>query len=196
MEYSPNRTLELIRGIDWKYQNVLRIFWVRCQDQSRAAFADEVSTMIGDESIVPVVVRGVGFRSANAVLADVLEIIDENKALFEAIDRNKTKRVTILLLAKDEFRLSQAGSPITLPEWFPVLPGVETFFHISDIGLTAEVSMLDCPEARIEHVSMLVFKLERAIVDKLNELYTQNQSAVQRFWTPLMDIQDKTVTQY
>lgn len=181
MEYSSNRTIELVRGIDWKPNSFLRIFWIRCLDQSRATFASGVRKTIGDESIVPIIIRGMGFRSANAVLADVLEIIDENRAEFEALDGIVTKRVTILLLARDEFRLSQASSPITLPTWFPVVPGLETFFHISDLGLSAEVGMLDCPEARIEQVSTLVINLERAITEKLKELHTRDPSAVQIF---------------
>jgi hypothetical protein len=200
MEYSAERTIELVCGINWKNDNYFRIFWVRCPDQSRAVFADSIRRTIGNEAIVPVVVRGMGFRSANAVLADVLEIIEENKLEFAPLDAKEINRVTVLLLAKDEFRLPQGGSPIRLPNWFPVLPGVETFFHIADLGLSAEVRMLDCQEARIEHISSLVLDLERAIIEKLKGFQENDANALQRFLDaahahPVLD-RDATLIEY
>ncbi|MGJ7535188.1 hypothetical protein [Variovorax sp. ZT5P30] len=181
MEYTPDRIIELVSGIDWKDGNVLRIFWVRCSMGSRAELAESVRGVIDGEAVVPLVVRGPTFLSANAVLADVHEIFDENKSEFEKIDSKTVRRVTALLLAKDDFRMPQGGSPITLPDWFPVLPGRETFFHIADLGLAAEERMLDCADARIEQVSKLTFELEASIVGRLSYLLGHNRTALQKF---------------
>jgi hypothetical protein len=104
MEYTPDRIIELVAGIDWKVGNVLRIFWVRCSMTPRAELADSVRRVVDGEAVVPLVVRGPTFLSANAVLADVHEIFDDNKSEFEKLEGKTVRRITALLLAKDDFR--------------------------------------------------------------------------------------------
>lgn len=181
MEYTPHRIFELLNGIEWRNGNALRIFWVRYSVGSRADLAENLRRTAEGDAIVPLAVRGIGFCSANAVLADVHEIFVANKSEFDRIRSQSTQRVTVLLLAKDDFRLPQGGSPITLPDWFPVLPGRETFFHIADLGLAAEEKMLDCVDARIEQVSKLVYELESSIVARLERLMVRDRATLQKF---------------
>lgn len=170
MDYSPSRIVELVRAVPWRPDARLRLFWVRCPQGSRDDLATALKISIGSESVVPIVLRSAAFGNANAVLSDVLELFEANRAALEALAESAPDQLTVLVLARDEFRLVQASSPITLPAWFPICAGKDTSFLISDLAHTAEVKPVNCPETRLAHVAELVFRLEEALVDALGQI--------------------------
>jgi hypothetical protein len=180
MEYTPQRVLQLVAGVPWGTGEKLRVFWVRCADGGRDAFAQEVNIRSGAEAIVPLVIRETSFFNANAVMSDVNRIIDSNKMKFGQGPAVGAERISILLLAKDDFRLPQFSSPIRLPTWFPILAGLETQFRIADLGLQAEVSLLNCEELRIESISELFFELENALVTCLESINVSDNVRLQK----------------
>ena len=99
---------------------------------------------------MPMVLRTAGFKDANAVLADAMELFEANRQRIEPLAADAPERMTFLILSKEEFRLVNASSPIELPEWFPVRPATETFFSVNDLGQAAEVKPLNFPEARMD----------------------------------------------
>lgn len=181
MEYTQSRILELVQNVPWIGSGCIRLFWVRHTNGSRDKLAEQLSTQIGPEAVIPLILRTAGFNNANTVLSDVMDLFEANKPLLERLAQNNPEKLTVLVLAKEDFRLINASSPITLPDWFPVSPGMHMSFSISDLGLTAEVKPLNCPEARLENVAQLLFKLETAIVQKLREAYDADPTRAGQF---------------
>lgn len=181
MNYTPERIAELLNSISWKPSSALRVFWIRYSEGARVDLAERIIQPNTNEAIVPLVVRGNGFSNANAVLSDVQQMFEINRSLLERFRKQTVQKVTVLLIGKNDFSLPQISSPIVLPDWFPVLPSRETYFHIADLGMSAEVALLDCAEARIEEISQFVYDLEFAIVDQLKCLSTANPERLQAF---------------
>ncbi|AXV76129.1 hypothetical protein CJO79_03605 [Ralstonia solanacearum] len=145
-----------------------------------------MSEWIGTEAVVPLILRVAAFNNANAVLSDAMALFEGNRALLEALTDGGPERLTVLVLAKEDFRLINASSPITLPDWFPVCPATQTFFSVEDLGQTAEVKPLNCSEARLDHVAELLFDLEVSIVRKLQEVHNAAPNRASNFMSALL----------
>ena len=181
MEYTASRVIELLSGIAWRPGSVLRIFWVRYSEGSRDRFAQQLPRTVGTEGIIALVVRDNGFFNANAILSDVQRLFTDNQSLFESFREVAVQRISVVLLGKNDFHLPQGSSPITLPRWFPVEAGRETFFDISDLAMNSEAALLDCPEARIEQIAEFTHRLEAAIVDRLFAMHSTDISTLRTF---------------
>lgn len=170
MEYTPSRVSELLAAVPWEYDKCLRLFWLRHITGSREEIASALELATEEEAVIALVLRTAAFQNANSVLSDAQDLFAANRDVLEAIAAKNPERLTVLVIARDEFRLVQAGSPIQLPDWFPVCAGRETSFIISDLGGTAEISPVNCTESRLQNVAELAFYLEDAIVLQLRQV--------------------------
>jgi hypothetical protein len=181
MHYTSDRAKELISLVPWAPGEKLRVLWLRLSDEGRQAFASRLECVQGDEAIIPVILREPGFVSANAVMSDVNRLIDSNRAAIERVPTEGLQRLSLVILSKDDFRLPQISSPIVLPTWFPFLGGAESSFKICDLAQQAEVSMLNCPEVRSEHLAELVLDLEAALVERLCAMQSSRPGELSKF---------------
>jgi hypothetical protein len=183
MEYTHSRVIELIQAVPWRGSGCIRIFWLRHTNGSRDELAAQLSQRFGTEAVVPLVLRSAAFNNANAVLSDVMSLFEANRPLLESLNQEGflLDRLTVLILSKEDFRLVNASSPITLPDWFPICAATHTYFSINDLGQTAEIKPLNCPEARLDNVAQLLYELEVAIVQKLTDVYLADSARVTRF---------------
>lgn len=182
MEYSSDRVQELVKEIPWHGNAKIRIFWLRHTNGSRDELASQLRVDIDEsEAIVPMVLRSVGFKNGNSVLSDVQALFEANKPILEQLRTNRYERLTVLILSKEDFRLVNASSPITLPDWFPICPALDTFFSISDLGQAAEIKPLNCVESRSDHIAKMIFELEDSIVKKLKEIYKTDSNRAKNF---------------
>lgn len=186
MVYTRTRVLELLQTVPWRGNGCIRLFWLRHSNGSRDELATELSVQTQAEAVVPLILRTAGFNNANSVLSDVMDLFINNQACLEGLTQQRPERLTVLVLAKEDFRLVNASSPITLPDWFPVCPRKHTYFSIADLGQSAEVKPLNCPEARLDNVAELLFELESSIVQKLREVYGSAPSRASQFIDSLM----------
>lgn len=181
MQHTPERTRELISLLPWTPGERLRVLWLRLSDEGRRSFASRLDCVQGGEAIVSVILREPGFVSANAVLSDVSRLIDVNREAIERVPTEGLEKLSLVILSKDDFRLPQIGSPIVLPSWFPILRGLESSFRICDLVQQAEVSMLNCPEVRSEHLAELVLDLETALVERLCAMQSSRPGEMSKF---------------
>lgn len=180
MQYLPQQVFQLVRAVPWNANSCIRMFWLRHAEGSRDALAQQLWAWIDKEAVVPLVLRTGGFKDANAVLADAMELFDDSRQQIESLASNVPERLTFLILSKEDFRLVNASSPIVLPDWFPLCPAMQTYFSVTDLGQAAEVKPLNFPEARIDHVSELLFALESTITSKLSEIYCTDPVRIAR----------------
>lgn len=193
MRYTQSRVLELLQVVPWRGNACLRLFWLCHPHGSRDELAAELKSQIHTEAVVPLILRTAGFDNANSVLSDVMALFIDNQDLLEGLTPQHPDRLTILILAKEDFRLINASSPITLPDWFPVSPGKHCSFSISDLGQSAEVKPLNCPEARLDNISELLFELESTIVQKLGEIYRKDPNRANQFFKALIAGQSESI---
>lgn len=191
MEYTKERVRELVQAVPWRGSTRIRLFWLRHANGSRDELAAQLSAEIDGEAILPLVLRVVGFKDANAVLSDVLALFEANRPLLESLSHHCYERLTVLVLSKEDFRLVNASSPITLPDWFPICPASDTYFSVIDLGQAAEVKPLNCIEVRLDHVAQLLFELEETLIQKLHEVYEADPARVGRFVDALQPAGEK-----
>ena len=186
MQYTRDQVIQLIGVVPWRPNSCIRLFWLRHTEGGRDEFALQLSTWVEREAIVPLVLRAVSFKDANAVLADSLSLFEANRTQIEALASKQPERLTFLILSKEDFRLVNASSPIELPAWFPLRPLTQTHFSVSDLGQSAELKPLNFPQARMDHVAELLFELEQAIVNKLWRVFATDPVRVGRIVDALM----------
>ena len=194
MEYEPERVRGLVHAVPWRANTFLRLFWIRVTSGSRDEFATRLADLMSGEGVVPVVLRSTGFKNANSMPSDVLDLFEKNRAAFEALAVTTPSRLTVLIVARDEYQLAHDSSPVALPDWFPVGAATETDFTIADLGQVSEFKPANCEEVRIASISELCFELEVALVYKLQELEAGDQSRLEAFLCALMPSASTTET--
>lgn len=183
MDLNAHSIIDYVGRVPWRSDECIRVFWVKISDGSRTKISEDLKTLSDQELIVPIILREILFVNANAVLSDFNKLLDINRVFFEQIEKNKYKQITIILLLKEDFKIPQISSPITLPRWFPILAGAETFFRISDLMLSAEVGLLHCLEAGIEQLAIALYDLESNIIRRLSE----DERSANQFTRSLID---------
>ncbi|WP_265524869.1 hypothetical protein, partial [Providencia rustigianii] len=167
MKINAQLISEFLINTEWHEAQQIRLFWVKINHTSRNNIAQEVIQLNDNDVILPLILRDSLFMNANAVLSDFVKLIENNRSEFDKVSLKPHGRLTILLLLKDDFKLSQVSSPVHLPHWFPILGGLETFLKISNLIQTAEVNLLHCPEAKIETLAQVLYDLENMMVQRL-----------------------------
>lgn len=179
MTFDARDILELIDLVPWGLEENVRLFWVKIPEGSRDAIAGQIACSTGESAVVSIVLRESLFNNANAVLSDFAKLIENNKHRFEGLTLRSDGKLSIIILLKQDFKLSQISSPVTLPQWFPILGGKETFLKISDLLQQAEVGLLHCPEAGIELLAETLFELETSLAQRLSHVIRENKNKIQ-----------------
>ncbi len=167
---SAERAIDLICQSSWSGDDVLRVFWLQV-DGPRESMAKSLRKSLGKEEVLAVVVRDDSFKVANRVLADISVLLESCKDSLIKAGGARPEKVTIVALVKESFGRAQIGSPITLPNWFPVRPGLHTHLYLTDLVGLAEGTLLNGPEAQIDRIAELVLNLESSLVAALKDLY-------------------------
>lgn len=170
MELDAVTITNLLGTVGWEKNTSLRLFWIKIPHGSRDALAVALRTTDDTQIIVPIVLREPLFLSANAVMSDFSRLLENNRQSFELLKVRPGQVITVVLLLKESFNISQISSPVVLPRWFPVNGGVETYLHISDLLWCAETELLNCSGAQIELMSSSLFELENSIVERLRQV--------------------------
>lgn len=108
------------------------------------------------------------FTDENAVMYDLCQLIDENRAAFapplfpsDPFD----PPVTLVLVSRSPLSFDPTGSSAMLPEWFPGCGGKEITAWIEDLRWTA-MGPLDVEEARVSLLCERLYELDVAMVDR------------------------------
>ncbi len=186
---SADRVAELVHGITWKDDEVLRVFWL-CVSGPRDAMSRELSRSIETEEIVSLVVRDRWFTNSNEVLSDMTRLFEQAKVQLQALAPRRPEKLTVVILAKSDLNFPQVSSPIQLPNWFPVRPGLETFFYLRDLLGVNEGGLLNSPELMVDRVAAQTHSLEEVLVSLLVQRADVHGPSVTAFLQRLTQKQD------
>lgn len=170
MELDAKTIAGYLQGIEWDESAFLRLFWVKIPNGSRGALAGELKEIKSHDLIVPIVLRETLFISANSVMADFSRLLEINRQSFESLKVEAGRKLTVVVLLKENFKLSQISSPVVLPRWFPIQGGTEAHLHISELMWSAEIELLNCSDALIESMASALYELESTIVDRIRQV--------------------------
>ncbi len=191
--FSAARIIELVQERRSAVSDPLQVYWCKVEVDSRSQFADELRTMGSGFGIVPIVLRRQIFLDPNAVLSDLNHLVCDNRTCFDGLSGEASQQIVIVVIARSDFRLSQTGSPVQLPDWFPVMGGKEVYVRVRDLLFEVEGVSFNAPEARGEDMAAQLWDVEDAIARRLVEVHPQNPGRSIAFWTGIGKVLDKSL---
>jgi hypothetical protein len=180
---SALRLVDVIRERVSAHGEPRQVYWWRVDDDSRSQVATEIVEARGALAVVPIVVRRAIFLDPNAILSDLNGLLVENQSTVEAVPVRRGQAIALVLLARGDFRLSQTGSLIRLPDWFPQIGGQEVFVRVRDILFDVDAVRFNAPEARAEDVAARLLALEQSIAARLEVVFSITPKRMDAFWS-------------
>ncbi|QXH75635.1 hypothetical protein [Pseudomonas salmasensis] len=168
---------KLITDIPWESNVNIRFLWLKSDGKPRSSLADEIRAL-GEQVILPIVLRGNLFLTSNALMADLATLISSNEQEFRALKNISPSHLTVVIISNDLLSIPQASSPVYLPEWFPILGGKEIFVRIEDVFDTAQLAPLNSEGARIDLIASLLFETESIMVKRLRNVAEAKEGKV------------------
>lgn len=176
----PTLLVEGLRNRLVGREEPLQVYWVRV-DTGRHSYCEVVSEAVGDQPIVPVVVTIDGFHNPNAILADLVRLINLNRVRIQGVwSKAGEPPLALVLVARGSLGVPQLSSPIELPHWVPHLGGREVACVIEDAA-TSAVGSLNSPELRIGELREALYDLEGALLERMSNITTEDHEKGNRF---------------
>lgn len=179
----PGRVSETILRLDADANAPFNAYWLKVAGD-RSEYAAELQPLLQSHSMGVLIVRNNGFTNANALMLDLLELLEQNRAAFLEVVAHQpvdSGRIGIVLLARAELGMGQAYSPVTWPEWVPRVGNREVTCFITDVTRRIAVP-LDAEEVDGARVHNALFAVEEALVRRLIEVHGWTQSDQQSFF--------------
>ena len=164
----------------------LRVFWVRVRGD-RDTFRRDLMQLRAQSPIVPWVLRKSGlFQNSNAMMSDVLEVLNEAREEIQAVWSAATRAggADLVLLGRTELKLADTSSPILLPDWFPVAPGQTPSVRIEDLTWSARLSLSD-PTLALGDLRRILHDLDHALTERLHVSLRSDHGATNSLWQRL-----------
>ena len=159
---------------------VFNVFWLTLRD-NRDDFAAELAAN-SSEPLVTHVVRSTAFTNANALMTDVEHVLETTKAqIIRTASIRSQKKVNLVLLSRRDFRIADASSPITLPDWFPVSPGEVCITQVTDLTWNVGVPLSDRAAMQAE-LRRIIYDVDVALNAALLWSVKRRLRATQRLW--------------
>lgn len=165
----------------------IRLSWLRV-DGNRDQYAVELRRILDDRRAVVLVLRQSLFDNPNAVGADFVALVEENRLHFSDIDPvyAQEQGLEVVLLARTHFRITQGSSPAVLPPWFPVKSGQEASVEVEELTWLASAP-LNGSDASIDSLCELLFELEGLLLERISMVRDRNHTAVSPFLEVIRD---------
>jgi hypothetical protein len=184
----PARVIDVVRQKVSGSAEPLHVLWCRVEDESRTQFALNLKAGRAELALIPVVVRVPIFVDPNAILSDFNRVLSDQRDEIAALGSSARPPIAIVLLARDDFRLSQTGSLVVLPDWFPSLGGTEVYVRIRDLLSDLEVIRFNAPEARAEDVAAYLHRVECAVVSRVGTVFNADPRNLDVLWADLASL--------
>lgn len=158
---------DLIRIIDASPLEGLNVIWMAVPD-SREPLRAELEDRLAERPALVLVIRSRGFDDPNALLADFVGLLNQHRRYCEDRLANfaGSSSLNVILLAKKTLGMSQASSPVELPSWLPIMPGVTTQAVLHDRTWTTACPVND-QRAGIKEIHEGLHALEGSMLRRL-----------------------------
>lgn len=164
----PSRAAEAISEIALQETAPLSAFWLAIAG-NRDDYAKRLAPLLRKHAMPVLIVRRARFDNANALMTDLVQVLEENRPVFlESLRQHRpdTRRVSIVLLAHTELAIGQGSSPVIWPEWVPDVGGQQVPCFITDITRRIDVPM-HAPELNAARINRALYAVDVALVQRL-----------------------------
>jgi hypothetical protein len=164
----------------------LAAYWYECTGD-RGEIAHNLAANPDELCLVPLVVRK-GFDSANALLNDLAQLLEEDgKQYSEMIWAAGAAGlpVALVLLSRTRLDQPQVASPIRLPDWFPCGGGTVVNIVIVDLQAAAAQTLGDEADS-IRVLQTLNFEIQGAVLQRLAARHAEDQNNTARLFAQLL----------
>lgn len=148
------------------------VYWYTVMDR-REEYGRAIHECGSPHCIIPLIPRRAGlFEAPNALLSDLVQVIDEHRGVIESMAAERWpigEPLVLLILSRSPLAVPGGCSPAALPAWFPRVGGTLAEVEIQDLTFVADTP-LNCPEARIASLCESLFALELGLMRRLNEI--------------------------
>jgi hypothetical protein len=164
----------------------LSAYWIQVK-ASRTAYAADLREKLADDPVAVITVNDRGFDIANAVLSDLVRLLNQYQSMCEAAFRSRPRRsgLGIVLVALGPLSVPQLSSAVPLPGWFPIHPGEVITLVIEDLTWTADVSLNDLETTKVDELCERLYELEGALLARLAEAYGKDESCGTGFFAAI-----------
>jgi hypothetical protein len=166
LSLSSNRLIEILTARLDDREGTLNVFWYE-SDGDRDALCAEIEAQRGLAPIFPIVIRERAFDDPNALLPDLVRIIEKHRGLFEHSHLGTTKgAVGIILISRSPLVVAQLSSPVVLGQWFPRFGGQLINVRIEDLARSAD-GAINSEETAVQGIQEALYGIEVALVARL-----------------------------
>lgn len=161
------------------------VLWLAI-DGERDPFKCDLDDLLSDLPVLVLVVRSRGFDDPNALLADLVSILNEFRTQCEErlAPFAGFESFQIVLLAKKQLAIAQASSPVMLPSWFPILPSHSIHAVVRDETWRLTTAVNDA-RTGIPDLSVAVYELETALLRRLRDRMSTDPGSGDSLWAQL-----------
>lgn len=185
---TARRVIEVLDQVQLSRPRDLRVVWLTVVAE-RQSMADEFKTLRDHRRIWPYVLRDPLFANPNAVLRDVLKVLEELREEIVA-SSNRQGGICIIVLSKHPLGIPQQSSMVPAPDWMPDVGGRLIDVPVEEFGWIGLASLAD-EEARIPELKSALFELELALVRLLRARQLTSPETVSALWV-YMRLQKET----
>lgn len=141
------------------------VSWFAVSD-NREAYRESLLDELHDVSCAVICLRSHGFNNANALMADLMDLLTLEKELVEPAWQNSNTPHQMVVLAKEPLSVPMLASPSLAPPWIPSIGGRMAQVHVKDLTLNS-LAPLGSMESGIPAVSLPLYELEDALISRL-----------------------------
>lgn len=174
---------DLSKVIESQLQNTsetLSVFWYAVASD-RENFAERLRAAVAHLPIVVLVVRTAGFDNPNAVMNDLVDLLERHRdAVLETMGPHlgQCQSCALVLLGRSQLAVAQVSSPVALPGWFPMGGGTAAHCTIVDLTWTA-TGPLSAVTDDVADLCERLFAIDGTVLSRLQQVYERNHSAGQ-----------------
>ena len=164
----------------------LNAYWLAVVGD-RDDYAACLAPHLSEHGTAVLIVRKERFDNPNSLMADLVHILEENRATFLTALRQKrldAHTTSIVLLARTELAMGQSSSPVIWPEWVPGAGGQQVSCFITDVTRCIDAP-LNAAEADVGRVHRALYAVEAALVRRLVHVCSQAPEVQEDFFATI-----------
>jgi hypothetical protein len=160
-------------------------YWVTVEGSwEREAYGRALTAELAGLPIVPLVIRGERFDNPNAIMVELVRILDRNmQQCLDVLDGEgwTGDQFGIVLLARTGLGVTQSSSPVVLPSWVPHVGGRSVFCDIHDMSWRVDVP-LNADGIGLPELHRRLYNLERALIRQLEKVKAEAPGSQRAFF--------------
>ena len=164
----------------------LGLYWLEC-DQSRDEVAATLEAQNTSCCVITLIAQR-GFDHANTVPTDLVELLDSQRARIEERLSNAHRDrlpIALVILSRTRLKAPEAGSPVSMPLWFPHYGGRILPLEIQDLGSRVPAT-LNSQAEELTAVRVALHEIQGLMLSRLRDTTKSDVASASAFIQQLL----------